>query len=141
MTLREISTEFEPMRQLYMEAQTSGSPEKIMEVIAKEEELYLNLMFQYYDQCVLFFCRSDGSSIQKQLDLLMEEKARQTVAFLSRRKKEVDFDGIEFILSEQFHYYRKILEKGYSKEKALSCMKTVETFMKAGWKELFHRIL
>ena len=50
-------------------------------------------------------------------------------------------DGIGMIMGEQFHYYQQILEKGYSKEKAVSCMKTVETFLEAGWRDLFERIL
>ena len=140
--LREIGGEFEPMRQTYLDARDNPSPEKILEAIRQEEEIYLRLLFKYYDQCILFFCRSDGSSVEKQLSALMEEKARQTVEFFRTiARREVDFDGVEFILSEQFHYYRRILQRGYTREKAISCMKTVEAFMEAGWKALFQKIL
>ncbi len=138
----EITVAFEPMQQIYMEAQLTGNPESIIDAIKKEAQIYLNLMFEYYDQCVLFFCRSDGSSIQTKIELLMEEKARQTAAFFrSIAKEEIDFDGIEFILSEQFHYYRQLLEKGYDKQKAVSCMKIVEHFWEAGWRDLLRQIM
>ena len=140
--LREISGQFEPMKQLYLEAQAIADPEKIMAAIRQEERIYLDLMFRYYDQCVLFFCCSDGSSIQQSLNQMMEEKAKQTVLFLkSIARRDVNLDGIEIILSEQFHYYRHVLQKGYSKEQVLACMQSVEEFMDAGWKHLFEKIL
>lgn len=140
--LREISGQFEPMKELYLEAQATADPEKIMAAIRQEERIYLDLMFRYYDQCVLFFCCSDGSSIQQSLNQMMEEKAKQTVLFLkSIARRDVNLDGIEIILSEQFHYYRHVLQKGYSKEQVLACMQSVEEFMDAGWKHLFEKIL
>ena len=131
-----------PVAELYAQAQAAGTAEALLQAIRTEEQIYLDLLFDHYEECVLFFCCSDGSSIEKQLHQSMELKARQTVDYfktLSRR--EVDLDGIEFIMSDQFHYYRQILHKGYSKEKAISCMKTVETFLEAGWKALFEQIL
>ena len=140
--LNEIKEELMPMRQVYMDAQQSGEPEKIMEAIRKEERICLEVMFKYYDQCILFFCRSDGSSVQQMLQSMMEYKAKETVEyFKSMAKKDVDFDGIEFIMSEQFHYYRQILERAYSKEKAMRCMQTVESFLEAGWKDFFEKIM
>ena len=140
--LREISRQFEPMKELYLEAQATADPEKIMAAIRQEERIYLELMFRYYDQCVLFFCCSDGSSIQQSLNQMMEEKAKQTVLFLkSIARRDVNLDGIEIILSEQFHYYRHVLQKGYGKEQVLACMQSVEEFMDAGWKHLFEKIL
>ena len=74
--------------------------------------------------------------------MMMEAKAKQTVAFLKElSKQDVDFDGIELILTEQFQYYKLVLQKGYSKERAISCMKNVENFMEAGWKDLFARMM
>ena len=140
--LAEIGGEFEPMRSLYQEIWEAPDPEKLMAAIRQEEQVYLDLMFRHYEECVLFFCRSDGSSVRQSLDRMMEEKAVQTVSFLkSIAKREVDLDGIAMILSEQFHYYRHVLQKGYSREKAAVCMKTVEEFMEAGWRDLFEKIL
>lgn len=133
---------FEPMRQIYMEAQRSGSGEDILKAIQQEKQIYLDLIFQYYDECVLLFCRSEGSSVLSKWEQLMEYKTRETVAFLNEMAKEsVDFDVIEMLLSEQFYCYQRILQKGMSKEKAISCLQKVEEFHEAGWKELFCRIL
>lgn len=140
--LSEISKEFEPMRQVYMEVQHSCNAEKILKVIQQEEKIYLNIIFKYYTQCVLLFCRSDGSSIQSKWNEFIEYKAKETVKYLNEiAKKEVDSEGIELLLSEQFHCYYWILQKGMSKEKTISCLKTAEAFHEAGWRDLFQRIL
>ena len=140
--LKEISKTLAPIQQAYMNAQESGNLENIMAAIRQEEEIYLQLMFQYYDQCVLLFCRSNGSMLREKMERMMEEKAKNTVEYLKKiSKTQTDITGIEFVLSEQFHYYQKILEKGYNKEQAYSCMKTVEEFMEAGWKALFEKIM
>ncbi len=140
--LSEMNKEFEPMRQIYMEAQHSGNVDKIIEVIQQEEKIYLDIIFKYYTQCVLLFCRSDGSSIQSKWNEFIEYKARETIQYLNQiAKKEVDSEGVELLLSEQFHCYYWILQKGMSKEKTISCLKTVEAFHEAGWRDLFQRIL
>lgn len=140
--LEEISREFEPMRQVYMEAQKSASVEKILQAIQQEEKVYLDIMFKYYTQCILLFCRSEGSSVQRKWQQFIEYKAKETVAYFSEiAKKEVDPDGIELLLSEQFQCYRCILQKGMNKKKAIACLKTVEVFHEAGWREIFQRIM
>lgn len=71
----------------------------------------------------------------------MTYKAKETVAFLENlSKKEVNADGIAMLLSEQFYGYRAILQKRLSIEKTESCLKMVEVFHEAGWKELFQQI-
>ena len=140
--LQEIAAKAGPLTEGYMKAQNTGNAEAIISAIRSESRFYLDLLFEHYDECVLLFCKSEGSSIRENLDRMMEQKSRQTVEYLkSISHREVDFDGVEFIMSEQFHYYRKILQKGYTKEKALSCMETVEEFLEAGWKSLFEKIL
>ena len=130
------------MGNMYYSIQNSRDVDALLEAIRKEEKVYLDILFEYYDECILFFCRSEGSSIGAMLQKMMEHKAAVTVAYLKEMaQSEIDMDGVGMILGEQFHYYRQILEKGYSKEKAVSCMKTVETFLEAGWKDLFERIL
>ena len=140
--MQAMKEELQPIANAYMLARDSGRPEAIMAAIKQEEAVYLQLMFRYYEQCVLFFCCSDGSSIQQKIAAMMETKAQETMAFLKAiAKKDMDLDGIEMILLEQFQYYRLVLEKGYPKDKAISCMKTVESFMEAGWKDLFEKIM
>ena len=137
-----LQPQFEVFRRGYMEVQQSGSAEALLSVLRQEEQFYLELLFDHYEECVLFFCRSDGSSIQKLLEQMMELKATQTVDYLkSIARREYKFDGLEFLLCEQFRYYRLVLEKGYDKQRAMTCMRFVEHFLEAGWKDLFEQIL
>lgn len=140
--LDDVAEEFRPLTDLYMEARESGNVEKFLEAVQKEEEISLDILFRHYEQCILFFCCSDGSSIQAVTEQFMSKKAKDTVEyFRSMAKRDIDLEGIELIMSEQFYYYRKILQEGLSRERAISAMKTVEIFMEAGWKDFFQRIM
>ncbi len=69
-------------------------------------------------------------------------KATRTVMFFKEAaQKEINLDSVELMITEQFYFYRQILEKGYSKERAISCMEAVETFFVAGWRDLFERMM
>ena len=137
-----MSEKIMPVGMLYMEAQKNKDVEKFIEAIREEEKIYLELLFEHYDECVLFFCKSQGSSIEKKINEMMSKKAEETSGFLrSISRTNIDLDGIELLMSEQFHYYREILNRGYSKEKAVSCMETVKIYIEAGWKALFEKIL
>lgn len=140
--LSEISHEFDPLRQGYMNAQETNSVDAVLEAIRQEEKVYQKILLKYYDQCVLFFCQSDGSSLQTDLDQLMAYKAKETVAFLENiSKQQVNADGVEMLLSQQFYCYRAILQKKLSIEKTTACLKMVADFHEAGWKELFRQIM
>lgn len=140
--LTAVKAQYEPVGEMYYSIQQSKDVGALLEAIRKEEEISLDLLFKYYDECILFYCRSEGSSIYDITQKMMENKTAVTVSYLKEMSQaDIDWDGITMIIGEQFHYYRQILEKGYSKEKAVSCMKTVESFLEAGWKDLFEKIL
>lgn len=137
-----VQQESQACRSLYEDVLIKQDPLLFLRAIQKEEEVYLRVMFEHYDACILFFCKSDGSSIDAMIQKMTEVKAQQTLDFFKQiSKREVNLDGIELIMSEQFYYYRKILEKGYDKEQAIACMKRVEHFLEAGWKQLFEEML
>lgn len=131
-----------PLREMYYNAREKNKVEDLIEAIKQEEAVYLNIMFKYYDECVLFFCKSGGSSIEDLIENLMKKKVVETIDFLKKMTdKDLDYSGIEFIICEQTNFFRLILEKGYSKEKAIVCMETVEAFLAAGWKNFFENIM
>ena len=142
--MAEVREKSKVMSERYYDVQKSGDIKKILEVIREEEKIYLDLLFEYYDECVLFFCRNTGSSIESMLNTMMDQKGKETVDFLKNilevSEDKIDLDGIAMIMTEQFHIYRMILEKGYSKEKAISCLKTFEIYIDAGWKALFEKM-
>ena len=141
MAVRERSS---PLAEMYYEVQKSGDISKLLDVIKEEEKIYIDILFQYYDECVLFFCKNTGSSIETMLSSMMDQKGTQTVEFLKGlpgvQEENIDLDGIGMIMTQQFQMYKMILEKGYSKEKAVSCMKTFEVYVDAGWKALFEEL-
>lgn len=78
-----MKTLFTPIAEEYEKARRSAQPEDILRAINAEERIYFQLLTEHYDDCTLFFCRSDGSSIETMLHELMDRKAEQTVEFFS----------------------------------------------------------
>ena len=72
---------FTPIAEEYEKARRSSQPEDILRAINAEERIYFQLLTGHYDDCTLFFCHSDGSSIETMLHKLMDRKAEQTVEF------------------------------------------------------------
>lgn len=140
--LSEINHEFEPMRQTYMNAQKANDLDTILDAIRQEEKIYQQILLNHYDQCILFFCKSDGSTVQAQLEQFMTYKAKETVAYLNTiSKKELNANAIEMLMFEQFYCYRTLLQKNLKKEDALSCLELVEHFHEAGWRRLLEQLL
>ena len=140
--MTEIGAQMAPVAARYQYAHESRSAAALLDAIRSEEKIYLDLLYEHYDACVLLFCKSTGSTLETQMNQMMAQKASQTVEFFrTMARHDLDFDGIELIMSQQFSYYRMILLRGYTKEKAVSCMETVDTFVEAGWKAIFDQIL
>ena len=138
--MAEMKEKLLPMMEEYQAVGQSKDLEQFIQVVKKEEQICLDLLFDFYEECVLFFCNSGGISIGESIENLKKMKAKETAKFFKEIGGDggkVDLDGIEFIISQQFDYYKGILEKGYSKEKAIECMKTIEVFVDAGWKAVF----
>ena len=137
-----MAKQAEPMKEMYYAVEEGRNIEELLKVMEQEKMVFVDILFQYYDECTLFFCRSEGSSVETMLAQMTKMKVDETVAFLKRMAKEpLEIKGIDLIISEQFLFYRHILEKGYSKEEALACMETVNLFFEAGWKRLFEEII
>ena len=126
---------------LYDEARQHRDRKLLMKAICQEEQIYLDLLYEHYEDCVLLFCKSTGSSIDAAMSRLMSQKARQTVEFFrSIATRPLDCDGIQLIISNQFFCYRQILDQGCSKEKARSCLQTLNIFLEAGWEAIFDQL-
>ena len=55
---------FTPVAEEYERAKHSAQPEDILRAINAEEQVYFQLLTEHHDDCTLFFCRSDGSSME-----------------------------------------------------------------------------
>ena len=132
----------ENMESNYIEATNECNKSDILNAIHFEENFYINLLKNQYDECILFFCCSEGSSVKRLLDEMLKQKTEATIHYLkSIAKKEIDYNAIEIIMLEQFNYYKRILNKRLSIEETISMLNTVEHFLEQGWQALFNEIL
>ena len=127
---------------LYVEAYKLKDPNMIVKVISEETKMFHQVLFEHYDACVLFFCKSNGSSIENKVKEMMDYKLATTTTYLkSISTKDIDLKGIEILASLQFHYFKEILNRGYQKEEALKAFELIDAYQAAGWKAIFEKIL
>ncbi len=128
---------FIPVAEEYEKARRSAQPEDVLRAINAEEKVYFQLLTEHYDDCTLFFCRSDGSSAETVLDELMDHKAEQTVEFFFQvYGKKPNADAIRLLMGAQFGYFRQLLDKRIEKDRMLACLQAVLDFTNAGWRQL-----
>jgi len=129
---------FAPAAEKYAQAGISGSPEDMLNAIAFEEQVYFDLLTDHYEECTLFFCRSDGSSVEAILDEMMKGKAEKTVEFLQQNcKNKTNPEAIRFLIGSQFWYFRQLLNACHDIDSTIDCLKEILKFTDAGWKQLF----
>ena len=132
-----MKTLFTPIAEEYEKARHSAQPEDILRAINAEERIYFQLLTGHYDDCTLFFCRSDGSSVETMLHELMDQKAEQTVEFFFQvYGKEPNADAIRLLMGAQFWYFRQLLNKHLEEDEMLACLQAVLNFTNAGWRQL-----
>ena len=134
--MADMMQQAQPIAQMYEKVQSKDDLPLFLAAMQEETRVYLDILFRYYDACVLLFCKSAGSSVERTMNAVMEQKAQGTVEFLEHLSHK-KIDGIEFIMREQFSFFSLILEKGYGIEKTIACLRTFEEFNEAGWKHLF----
>lgn len=128
---------FTPIAEEYEKIKHSAQPEDILRAINAEERIYFQLLTGHYDDCTLFFCRSDGSSVETVLHELMDQKAEQTVVFFFQvYGKEPNANAIRLLMGAQFGYFRQLLDKRLEEDKMLACLQAVLDFNNAGWRQL-----
>ena len=128
---------FTPVADEYEKAKCSAQPEDILRAINAEEQVYFRLLTEHHDDCTLFFCRSDGSSVEAILHELMDQKAEQTVEFFFQvYGKAPNADAIRLLMGSQFWYFRQLLDQHIEEDRMLTCLQAVLDFTNAGWRQL-----
>ena len=95
---------FAPIAEEYEKAKCSAQPDDILRAINAEEQVYFQLLTEHCNDCTLFFCRSDGSSMETVLHKLMDQKAEQTVEFFrismgsAKCRCDPSFDGLTVLV-------------------------------------------
>ena len=133
---------FAPAAAEYEKARESRSVEALCGAIRFEEDLYIRLLLEHYDDCTLFFCKSDGSSIEAMLKDTMETKARTTVEFFRDvYGKDVNAVAIRLLMGSQFWYFRQLLDERLDQAEMLESLNTVLEFSNAGWKRFYETLI
>lgn len=128
---------FAPVAKEYEKAMFSAKTEDILSAINSEEKIYFELLASHYDDCTLFFSRSDGSSVETMLNDLMEQKTQQTVDFFFRvYGKKPNADAIRLIMGAQFWHFRQLLDKRPDEDRMFACLRSILDFTNAGWRQL-----
>ena len=132
-----MKTAFAPVAEEYEQARRSAQPEDILRAINAEEQKYFELLTAHYDDCTLFFCRSDGSSVEAMLGELMERKTEQTVEFFAQiYGKAPNVDVIRLLMGAQFCYFRRLLDQHLEADRMFACLQSILDFTNAGWRQL-----
>ena len=128
---------FSPVAEEYERAKKNAGTEDIIRAINAEEKIYFQLLTEHYNDCTLFFSRSDGSSVETILQELMNCKTKQTVDFFSDvYGKAPNEDAIRLLMGSQFWYFRQLLNEHLEEDKMLACLHTLIDFFNAGWRQL-----
>ena len=135
--LGKLSDYFAPAAAEYEKAGRCGTADALLDAIDFEERIYIRLLTEHYDDCTLFFSRSDGSSVEAMLRELMQRKTEQTVDFFLRIfGKAPDAEAIRLLMGSQFWYFRQLLNDHLPEEAMLACLHTLLDFFNAGWRQL-----
>lgn len=133
---------FAPAAAEYEKARQSQSVETLCDAIRFEEALYIRLLTERCDDCTLFFCKSDGSSIEALLKETMEVKARTTVEFFRDvYGKDVSAAAIRLLMGSQFWYFRQLLDARLDQAEMLESLASVLEFSNAGWKHFYETLI
>ena len=135
--MNKLNDYFAPAAAEYDKAKQLGTPQALLDAINFEERIYIKLLTECYEECTLFFCRSDGSSMETVLHELMNRKAEQTVEFFSHiYGKAPNADAIRLLMGSQFWYFRQLLDQRMEEGRMLTCLQAVLDFTNAGWRQL-----
>ena len=103
----------------YYKAQETKNISDFLEAVSFESEMYLNILFDYYEQSVLLFCRSDGSLVGKKLNQMIEAKVENTVIYVTDYlTNAVDQNAVRLLMNAGFSTYRSLLETVKEKNEA-----------------------
>lgn len=131
----------EGLLSLYEHAAETKNLEDVFSTIRLEEKYFIDMIFDYYDECTLLFCHSQGSSIEQMLKDMKTKKIQGTCAFMEHiAGKAINNNVVELIMNEGFSIYKHILQKGSTKKETIKLVESVNSFYEAGWVKFFEEI-
>lgn len=132
-------------RESYLRYCSDKNFDAFMDSMVKETVGYLDILFEYYEECKLLLCCSKGSSLEKVLYEMMRHKATEIKKFIKEQfnpnLSDITSDCVDLLLNQQFQIYSFILEKGYNREETVEYMRVMGEFAVAGWKRIFEEFI
>lgn len=139
--LQVLDKERQDDAQSYMKYGIDKDFDSFLNSIEKEIKGYINILFEYYDDCKLLLCCSKGSKVETILNEIIKNKVSETKAFIKKNIASdvgmMQLDLVELLINQQFHAYTLVIEKGYGKEETVEYIKMLGEFIKAGWEKIF----
>ncbi len=124
--------------ELYKKAEQTKSLEDIVYAISVEENYYLNIIFDYYDECKLIICKGYGSKLHEQFEMKIDKKISDTHNFLQIvQGKKIDFHLVDLVLKQEVNTFKYILDNDFNKSKAQAFLSSMNKFYIEGWKLIF----
>lgn len=129
----QIHTAFETFLPIYENAGEMADLHEFLMACDKESDWILDMMYDYYDEFILLFLKSAGSSMEEWFEDVKRKKIESSLALFHSFGFEMNELAVSMLLEQQFESYRQIVQQGMSKEKARACMKEMMQFYRRGW--------
>ena len=137
--LHKIEEVFRSLKIEFSKEQNHSYTDSFAQLLKKENDVILRLLFENYDQSVLLLCKSNGSSLENFFDLVIERKIKETIHFFQYSNiKHPDNTILKILITGQFHMYDQIIRGGYSLEDSKRIMNTAMQYHLGGWISLFN---
>jgi len=103
-----------------------------------ESAAILRLILAHYNEAVLLFYKSAGSSLERYFDMVVQRKIDESAAFF----RSMGYTGIDekllgLLISVQFDSYRRVVLGSPDAATADGYMNSLMTYYLGGWRALF----
>jgi len=136
--LDDVETAFQKIKSEYYAETNADLPSRLKESMRLESDAILHLIFKHYDEAVLLFYRSAGSSLEHYFDMLVKSKIEESILFFRKSGYSgIDEKLLGLLISAQFDSYRRIVIECSDKKTAESYMASLMIYHFGGWVALF----
>ena len=136
--LEAVETAFREVKADYYGPEEGGLQAHLQRSMRRESDTILHVIFDHYEEAFLLFHRSEGSTLARYFDQVVEEKIRESVRFFqSAGVPQADERLLGMLISLQFESYRRIVADCPDRESAQHYMNALMTYHFGGWTALF----
>ena len=136
--LDDIEATFKSVKADYYSGADSGLLAQLRFSMRHESAAILRLILAHYNEAVLLFYKSAGSSLERYFDMVVQSKIDESAAFF----RSMGYTGIDekllgLLISVQFGSYRRVVLDSPDTEAAEDYMNSLMTYHLGGWVALF----